>query len=61
MDPLQALKDILLSAQRIGQPVAKGTLTYELASIRTNVDNLQEWFDKGGFKPELYVTIDGLD
>lgn len=61
MDPLQALKDILLSAQRIGQPATLETLLFELEEISENAALLSEWYQKGGFKPELYVTIDGLD
>jgi hypothetical protein len=61
MDPKETLKDILLTAQRIGQPMDKAGLTIELAALLYNVENLIEWFEKGGYKPELYVTIEGLD
>lgn len=61
MDPKQALVDILLSAQRIGQPMTKDSLLSELAQIQINAAELALWIEKGGFKPELFVTIDGLD
>jgi hypothetical protein len=63
MDPKQALVNILLSVQQIGQACTIGTIMEELATMADNVQGLTEWFNAGGFKPDLYITIevDDLD
>jgi len=60
MDPKQTLREILLTVQRIGQPLTKPDLDIELFALQFNVDNLLEWFAKGGFKPELTVFFDEM-
>lgn len=58
MDPNETLWDILVTAQRIGQPATRGAMFDLLDKLHENVEDLRNWLNSGGFKPELTAFIE---